>query len=93
MRIIISERFYNKLENQVEYIARDKKSEAIKFKKNILLEIGKIPSRKFSYRKSDFFDDENIREMIFMGYRIVFEITTEHVLVFGFHKWEEDLKL
>jgi len=90
--IIISDKFYKKLNRQVQYIAKDKPDIALSFRRNILLEIKIIPTRIWSYKKSEFFDDVNIREMIYKGYRIVFEITPENILVFGFHKWENSLE-
>lgn len=92
MIIRIAKPFYLKLNRQVLYIAKDKPIAAKKFKKDVLLEIKKIPTRAYSYKKSDFFDDNDIREMIFKGYRIIFEIKTTEIIVFGFHKWEDTLK-
>jgi len=45
-----------------------------------------------SHKKCDFFDDQNIRELIYKGYRIVFEIRENEIVVFGFHKWEDELR-
>ncbi len=83
--------FRAKLHRQINYIAKDKPMAARKFKKNIYAEIKKIPERKYSYKKSDFFDDNEIREMIFKGYRIIFDIKQSEIIVFGFHKWEDSL--
>ncbi|MNK24090.1 hypothetical protein D3C87_423930 [compost metagenome] len=91
MKVVISDKFYKKLDQQVKYIAKDKSETAIKFRKSILLEVKKIPDRMWSYKQSEFFEDEKIRELIFKGYRIVFEIGEENILIFGFHKWENDL--
>lgn len=91
MKVIISASFYKKLNNQVKYIAKDKPSIAFKFRKNVLIEIRKIPDRIWSYKKSEFFDDDHIRESIYKGYRIVFEVRQDCILIFGFHKWEETL--
>ena len=47
----------------------------------------------FSFRKSTFFDDENIREFIFKGYRIIFRVSKHEITVFGLYKWQETLKM
>lgn len=91
MSLIISDKFYKKLDSQIKFIAKDKPETAIRFRKHILLEVRKIPDRMWSYKQSEFFEDEKIRELIFKGYRIVFEIGEENILVFGFHKWENNL--
>ena len=69
MNIIISDKFYNKLNRQIKHIAKDKPETAIKFRKAILSEIAKISHRSLSYKKSEFFEDEKIRELIYKGYR------------------------
>ena len=92
MNLIIQRSFYLKLDRQLKYIAFDKPKAANKFRKDIFVKINEIPSRPMSYKKSSFFDDERFRELIFKGYRVVFEIRKDLISVFGFHKWEEDLK-
>jgi len=92
LQLLISRKFYEKLNRQVKYIAKDKPSAAVKFRKNVLQEITKIPDRMRSHKKCDFFDDQNIRELIYKGYRIVFEIRENEIVVFGFHKWEDELR-
>lgn len=81
-----------KLGRQLKFIATNKPEAAHRFRKEILEKIGEIPSRPMSYKKSDFFDDIRFREMIFKGYRVVFEIREDFISVFGFHKWEDGLK-
>ena len=46
----------------------------------------------YANRKSIFFDREDIRDLIFKGYIIVYKINTENqtIDVFGFTKYEND---
>lgn len=92
MKTTVTKRFYQKLDKQIEFISKDKPVAAIQFKNDILDEIEKIAFSPLIYRKSPFFEDENIREMIFKGYRVVFSIKKNEILVFGFYKWESGLK-
>ena len=92
MNLIIQRSFYLKLDRQLKYISFDKPRAAHKFRKDIFVKIKEIPSRPMSYKKSDFFEDERFREMIFKGYRVVFEIRKDLIVVFAFHNWEDDLK-
>ena len=78
-----------KLENQIQYIAKDKPHAAKRFRKKILERIKEIPRHSFSYRKSIFFDDEEIRDLIVDGYIIVFRIKEDLIEIFGFNKYEE----
>jgi plasmid stabilization system protein ParE len=91
MKIILEDAFKRKLDRQVDFIARDKHQAARKFKKNIISKIKEIPSYPKSYRKSIFFEDENIRDLIFKGYVVLFKIAENQIVVFGFVKWEEGL--
>jgi len=90
MKIRLKETFLNRLENQVDYIAQDSPSRARKFKNDLLGRIKEIPSKPYKHRKSIYFDDPEIRDMIFKGYTVVFRITPEAIEVFGFVKHQKD---
>ncbi len=90
MRLIIEDVFKFKLNRQIDYIAGDKPQAAKKLKKDVISRIKSIPKNPKIYRKSFYFDDENIRDLIFKGYTISFKITVNEIIVFGFLKWEEE---
>ena len=50
----------------------------------------KIPSNPYQYRKSIYFENESIRDLIFKGYTVVFRITAERIEVFGFVKYQKE---
>lgn len=91
MKIKLTKGFKDKLNAQVEFIAKDKPAAARKFKNEIISRIKEIPTKPYIYRKSIFFDREDIRDLIFKGYIIVYKINTESqtIEVFGFTKWQE----
>ena len=93
MKLKITSSFRDKLNDQVNYIARDKPSAARKFKSLVLSEIKEIPHFPYKYRKSIFFDRDDIRDLIVGGYLVVYRINkhTQTIEVFGFTKWKEDL--
>ena len=74
MKIKLSVSFREKLANQVKFISKDKPGAARMFKNDLLLHLRKIPEQPYSYRRSHFFKDENIRDLIFKGYVITFRI-------------------
>jgi len=78
------------LNDQVEYIAKDKPSSARKFKIDILQEIRKIPYMPYKNRKSIFFNRDDIRDLIFKGYIVVYKVIADDnsIEVFGFSKYE-----
>ncbi|MCK5775857.1 MAG: type II toxin-antitoxin system RelE/ParE family toxin [Bacteroidales bacterium] len=90
MKLKITKAFKGKLNLQVDYIAQDKPAAAQKFKDDILVQIVKLINMPYSNRRSMFFSDDNIRDLVFKGYVIVYKIDeNEDVLtVFGFNKYK-----
>ena len=74
MKIIESLHFKNRLKKIVFFIAKDKPSSAKKFVVNLKTQIKEIVDMPKKYRKSYYFDDENIRDMTYHGYTIIYEI-------------------
>jgi plasmid stabilization system protein ParE len=64
MRIVYKQSFIDRLENQLEYISLDSPSRARKFKNELLKRIAKAKRNPRQFRKSGYFDDPNIRDLI-----------------------------
>lgn len=90
MKIIYKASFVNRLENQIDYIAQDSPSAARKFRKELINRIKDIPKNPFSFRKSIYFNDKSIRDLIYKGYTVVFRINNEIIEVFGFVKFQQN---
>jgi plasmid stabilization system protein ParE len=92
MKIKITPSFRNKLKDQVEYIAKDKPGAARKFKSDILKQLSAISEMPYLARKSIFFDRDDIRDLIFKGYVIVYKINEKEdaIEIFGFTKYEDN---
>ena len=92
MKIKFSKSFSQRLNDQVDYIANDKPSTARKFKSEIIARIKQIPQVPYSNRKSIFFDRNDIRDLIYKGYVVVYKINEveKSIEVFGFVKWNEN---
>jgi plasmid stabilization system protein ParE len=88
MNIKFTSSFQNRLLNQIEYIAQDSPTRARKFQNELLNKINLISERPFSFRKSIYFDDDSIRDLIYKGYTIVFRINNDTIEVFGFIKYQ-----
>jgi len=58
-------------------IACDSPARAKKFNKDLITRIRQIPLNPWQYRKSIYFDDIEIRDLIFKGYTIVFRVTEQ----------------
>ena len=92
MQIKFSKSFSQRLNDQVDYIANDKPIADRKFKSEIIARIKQIPQVPYSNRKSVFFNRNDIRDLIYKGYVVVYKINEvdKSIEVFGFVKWEEN---
>lgn len=93
MKIEVTSGFRDKLKRQIQYISKDKPQAARNFNQLVFQEIRKLADNLKKNRKSIFFDNDNIRDVVVKGYLIVFEIVTyeNKIVVFGFYKWENNL--
>lgn len=92
MKLRILKTFGDKLKDQVDFIAQDKPGAARIFKSDIIKRIREIPIMPYANRKSIFFDREDIRDLIFKGYIVVYKVDDKNdiVTVFGFSKYKDD---
>ena len=81
MQIRLEKKFENSFFSIYEYIAQDKKSAANSFKSKLFKIIKNLINNPYKYRKSRYFDDENIRDMVFEGYTIVYKITKNSIII------------
>jgi plasmid stabilization system protein ParE len=88
MKILFKDTFVSRLEKQIDFISIDNPGNARKFKSELLSKIKEIPSNPYRYRKSIYFDDPTIRDLIYKGYTIVFRIS-ENIEIFGFVKFQK----
>ncbi len=77
MKIVYKESFVIKLVNQIEYIAQDNPSAARKFQNELINRIKDIPKFPRRYRKSIYFDDDLIRDMIYKEEHILYPMSLE----------------
>lgn len=88
MKIFFKDTFVFRLEKQLDYIAHNSPANARRFKNDLMKMIIDIPSNPLKNRKSIWFDDQNIRDLIFKGYTIVYRINNNTIEVFGFVKYQ-----
>jgi len=93
MQIIYQPKFINSFNNIWDYIAQDSKNRANKFKKEIKKLIENIHHMPYKCRKSIYFDDDNIRDLIFKGYTIVYKVdeSKEQITIIGIKKYKIEL--
>ena len=81
MKIIYDKLFEILLVQILDYIAQDKKSASVKFANKLEKVINSLVDNPYKYRKSRYFDDENIRDMIFEGYTIVYKVEQDSIII------------
>ena len=81
MQIKLTKEFEKNFEAIYKYIAKDKLSASKKFKNELLKQIKNIPKFPYKHRKSIYFDNNDIRDMIFKRYTIVYKIEIEDNII------------
>ena len=81
MQIKLDKKFKINFNLILEYIAKDKLSASKKFRKDLFKQIKNLPNYPYKFRKSFYFNDENIRDMIFKKYTIVYEIDVDNDMI------------
>jgi len=74
MKIIRTNLFIFQLQRSLIFIAKDKVSASKDFRSKLNKSIKEIIDFPYKYRKSIYFEDESIRDMIFNGYTIIYQI-------------------
>jgi plasmid stabilization system protein ParE len=93
MKIEITKDYRLDLDQQIRYISKDKPQAAKKFKIDLILNIKKDLKHPFNFKKSRYYNDENIRDYVFKRYTSVYYIDEEQncISVFGFIKHKKSL--
>ena len=91
MRIEKSQKFKNSIQNILDYIiSKDGINRSKNFYKAVNKKIKSLKFMPYKYRKSYFYDDENIRDLIFKGYVIPYLIDDEKIIILDVFKWREN---
>ena len=77
MKIIRSRKYQIRLLIILEYIAKDKVTASRAFQKELDKSIKNIPNFPYKHRESIYFDEKNIRDLVYKKYTIVYEINLD----------------
>jgi len=89
MTVRFQNSFIAKLRLILERIAEDKKSAAHSFRREILRECYNLSDFPYRYRRSIHYNDDNIRDLIFKRYTIIYKIKDDEIKVFALTKYED----
>ena len=93
MKISYQPKFVDSFTQIWDYISLDSKKQANKFKKDLKEKIEGIVFMPYKCKKSIYFEDENIRDLIFKGYTVVYKIDDKNqsIIVIGIKKHQDGL--
>jgi len=84
VKISRKDEYKSELQDILRFIANDKISASKQFKQELDKQITNIPNFPYKHRKSIYFDDANVRDMIFKGYTINYEIDLDRNTIYLF---------
>jgi len=88
-----SHRFSSELEDIVDFIAYDSVKSALEFYDTVISKINQISDHPYAYRKRMPLNDEFVRELIYRGYSVPFEIDIKNdkIIILGIfnqNRWQ-----
>lgn len=81
MNIIETHKYKVQLKTIAFNIKKDKPVASINFVSDLKKQINDIVNMPKKYRKSIYHDDENMRDMVFKRYTIIYKIDTEYIMI------------
>ena len=93
MKIVYRTKFVNEFNNIWDFISLDSRNRANKFKQEFKESIENIPFMPHKYRKSIYFNNEDIRDLIFKGYVVPYKIdaVNNQIIIIGINKYKANL--
>ena len=81
MKIVESQKYKIELREIAQHIKKDKKSAAVKFVQELKKNVQHITYFPYKYRKSVYFEDDNIRDMIYKSYTVIYEVFENKIVI------------
>lgn len=93
MKIIRDKKYIKKIQHIVEYIAKDSLSQALKFHIKLDEAIDGLVDMPYKFRKSIYFENQNIRDLVFKEYVIPYKIDTtkNQITIIGINKYQKKI--
>ena len=82
MKIYRDNKYKHELQEILKYIAKDKITASKNFKKELDNQINTLKKFPYKFRKSIYFNDKTIRDMIFKGYTITYKVDLENKKIY-----------
>ena len=95
MKILYNENFVKSLSTIWDFIALDSQQRANEFAQALRKKIEILPKSPYMYRKSIYFDDETLRDLVHKGYVVVYKIdhSNDRIVILGINKYKKTIKI
>ena len=87
MRVVYEKQFRVALHKIVNFIAKDKVSASITFKKELKKKFETLVDNPKMYRASIYYKNAEYRDLVFMGYTAIYKIDGDVIRVLDIFKW------
>ena len=93
MQIVYGPRFKDRFNDIWDFIATDSKNRANQFKKELKEKIEDLVHMPYKFKQSIYFDDKNIRDLVYKGYTVPYKIdeANNRIIIIGINKYKRDL--
>jgi mRNA-degrading endonuclease RelE of RelBE toxin-antitoxin system len=81
MKIVRSQKYTKSLQEALRFISLDSRQRALNFKHELDEKINSLDYMLYKFRQSIYFEDKTIRDLIFKGYTIVYQINEEKKII------------
>lgn len=90
MKIIRDRKFLESLKNILEFIAQDSLKQSLLFNDKLNKKIEELPFMPYKFRESIYHSNNNIRDLIFMGYSIPYLVEEEKIVILNIFKGKKE---
>ncbi len=93
MQIIRNKKYLKKIQTILAFIARGSINQAVKFQNELDEHIENLVFMPYKFRKSIYFEDDSIRDLVFKEYVVPYKIDMENNKIFliGINKYQKSL--
>ncbi len=91
MKIIRRKEYTTALKSILSFIAKDSTNRALSFKNQLDNKINDLVNFPYKFRQSLYYDDKDIRDLIFKGYTVPYLIDNKNqkIIILDIFKWIE----
>lgn len=89
MQIIRDKVYINNLDTIIDFIAQDSVNKAINFLNELDHKIHSLTTMPYKFRSSYYYNNENVRDLIFKGYTIPYLVNSRNntIVILDIFKW------